>query len=232
MQEVCRAAFFDRAAMYGEESRMREDHKNNINRRNYQKELEQIITQNEKEGVVPSLFLHSCCAPCSSYVLEYLSKFFNITVYYYNPNIFPSKEYEERAEEVERLVAEIPTVHPIHFQSGVYNPIIFMNAIKGHESDPEGGARCEICFKLRLRETARLAALGGYDYFTTTLSISPLKDAQLLNTIGEEAGAEYKIHYLNSDFKKKNGYKRSIELSEEYKLYRQNYCGCVFSKRE
>ncbi|MEG0812846.1 MAG: epoxyqueuosine reductase QueH [Clostridium sp.] len=211
---------------------MREDHKNNINRRNYQKELEQIIAQNEKEGMVPSLFLHSCCAPCSSYVLEYLSNFFNITVYYYNPNIFPSKEYEERAEEVERLVAELPAVHPIHFQSGVYNPTVFMDAVKGHESDPEGGARCEICFKLRLRETARLAALGGYDYFTTTLSISPLKDAQLLNTIGEEAGAEYGVHYLNSDFKKKNGYKRSIELSEAYQLYRQNYCGCIFSKRE
>lgn len=200
--------------------------------RNYQKEMEKVIRQNKEKGNVPSLFLHSCCAPCSSYVLEYLSSFFNITVFYYNPNIFPAEEYKERADEVERFIKEIPAMSPIHFQCGEYHPEIFFEAVKGHEKDKEGGDRCEICFRLRLKEAARLAAEGGYDYFTTTLSISPLKNAALLNDIGEEMGRDFGVRYLNSDFKKKNGYKRSTELSAEYHLYRQNYCGCVFSKRE
>lgn len=201
-------------------------------KRNYQKELEQVITVNEKEGRVPTLFLHSCCAPCSSYVLEYLSSFFSITLYYYNPNIYPPEEYGEREAEAARLVAELPARYPIQFIAGEYLPELFYEAVKGHEQDPEGGVRCEICFRMRLREAARLASLGNFDYYTTTLSISPLKDAELLNKIGEELGEEYEVRYLNSDFKKKNGYKRSTELSKEYNLYRQDYCGCVFSKQE
>lgn len=211
---------------------MIEKHTTGGSNRNFQKEMEMTIRQNEEKGNVPSLFLHSCCAPCSSYVLEYLSSFFNITVFYYNPNIFPAEEYKERAGEVERLIKELSTVRPIRFICGEYGPETFFNAVKGHEMDEEGGARCEICFRLRLKEAARLAAEGGYDYFTTTLSISPLKNAVLLNEIGEEMGRGFGVRYLNSDFKKKNGYKRSTELSAEHHLYRQNYCGCVFSKRE
>lgn len=202
------------------------------NKRNYQKELEKVIVQNESEGKAPTLFLHSCCAPCSSYVLEYLSGFFRITVFFYNPNIYPPEEYEDRVCEVERLIRELPAVYPIRLLKGSYDPASFYEAVKGHEQDPEGGERCALCFRQRLHEAAKMAAEGGYDYFTTTLSISPLKDAQLLNDIGEAAGAACGVRYLNSDFKKKNGYKRSTELSREYNLYRQNYCGCVFSKRE
>lgn len=202
------------------------------NKRNYQKEMEQVVSREQRAECVPSLFLHSCCAPCSSYVLEYLSAFFAITVYYYNPNIYPPQEYEERVAEVERLIAELPAVHPIRFHSGEYRPELFYEAVKGHEPDPEGGERCGICFELRLREAARLASEGDYDYFTTTLTISPLKDAERLNGIGERLGEEYGVKFLNSDFKKRGGYQRSIELSKEYGLYRQNYCGCVFSMRE
>lgn len=202
------------------------------NKRNYQKEMEQVMSREQRAECVPSLFLHSCCAPCSSYVLEYLSAFFAITVYYYNPNIYPPQEYEERVAEVERLIAELPAVHPIRFHAGEYRPELFYEAVKGHEPDAEGGERCGICFELRLREAARLAAEGGYDYYTTTLTISPLKDAKRLNEIGERLGEEYGVKFLNSDFKKRGGYQRSIELSKEYGLYRQNYCGCVFSMRE
>ncbi|MGN0987997.1 MAG: epoxyqueuosine reductase QueH [Otoolea sp.] len=201
-------------------------------KRNYQKEMEKVLEAVQKEGKVPRLFLHSCCAPCSSYVLEYLSQYFQITVFYYNPNISPQEEYEERTEEVKRLIRELPAVHPIHFVEGTYHPEEFYEAVKGHEEDPEGGERCGICFRLRLSEAARLAKEGGYDWFTTTLTISPLKNAARLNEIGEEMGAKYGVRFLNSDFKKKNGYKRSTELSAQYHLYRQNYCGCVFSKRE
>ncbi len=202
------------------------------NNRNFQKEMDRLIEKNQREGVVPTLFLHSCCAPCSSYVLEYLSQYFKITVYYYNPNIYPPEEYEERTMEVERLIRELPAEHPISFAAGEYRPELFYEAVKGHETDPEGGERCGICFALRLEEAARLAKEGNFDYFTTTLTISPLKDAARLNQIGEEMGAKYGVAYLNSDFKKKNGYKRSTELSKEYALYRQDYCGCVFSMRE
>lgn len=201
-------------------------------KKNYQKEMEKIIDAAQKEEKLPTLFLHSCCAPCSSYVLEYLSRYFSITVFYYNPNISPLEEYKERTEEVERLIAELPAEHPIRFVQGEYHPEEFYEAVKGHEKDPEGGERCSICFRMRLEESARLAKEGGYDWFTTTLTISPLKDAARLNTIGEEMGAKYGVSFLNSDFKKKNGYKRSTELSAQYHLYRQNYCGCVFSKRE
>ena len=202
------------------------------NKRNYQKEMERVLAKAEGKELPPTLFLHSCCAPCSSYVLEYLSRYFRITVFYYNPNISPQKEYEDRTEEVKRLIRELPAGYPIQYMEGAYCPEVFYETVKGHETDPEGGERCEICFRLRLEEAARLAKEGGFDWFTTTLTISPLKNAALLNAIGEEMGEKYGIAFLNSDFKKKNGYKRSVELSAEYHLYRQNYCGCVFSRRE
>ncbi|MBQ7796599.1 MAG: epoxyqueuosine reductase QueH [Lachnospiraceae bacterium] len=205
-----------------------------MNKRNYQKELDKLISGLVKENQVPTLFLHSCCAPCSSYCLEYLSEYFEITVFYYNPNIFPSEEYEDRVGEQERLIAELNAggvKHPIRLVKGEYHPEDFYAAAKGLEKEPEGGARCTECFKLRLTESAKLAKEGGYDYFTTTLTISPLKDAERLNRIGEEAGEKYGVRFLNSDFKKKNGYKRSTELSREHNLYRQNYCGCVYSKQ-
>lgn len=206
--------------------------KKQTTKRNYQKEMEKILDAAVRDGKVPTLFLHSCCAPCSSYVLEYLSKYFSITVFYYNPNISPMEEYKARTEEVKRLISELPAVHPISFIEGKYDPECYYEAVKGHEQDPEGGERCKICFEMRLREAARLAASGGYDWFTTTLTISPLKNAERLNSIGHAMGEEYHVAFLPSDFKKKEGYKRSIELSAEYHLYRQNYCGCVFSKRE
>lgn len=200
--------------------------------RNYQKELEKIIEECEKTGKVPRLFLHSCCAPCSSYVFEYLSKYFDITDFFYNPNINPSKEYEKRVEEIKRLIQELPMEHTVHFTEGDYKPEDFFAMAKGLEEVPEGGERCFRCYRMRLEETAKKAAEGGYDYFTTTLTISPLKNAEKLNEIGEELAEIYGVKHLPSNFKKKNGYKRSIELSTEYNLYRQNYCGCVFSKRE
>ena len=212
-----------------------EIHKNinkSNNNRNFQKEMDRLIEKNQGKGIIPTLFLHSCCAPCSSYVLEYLSQYFKITVYYYNPNIYPPEEYEERTMEVERLIRELPAKYPISFISGEYRPELFYEAVKGHEGDKEGGERCSICFSLRLEEAARLAKEGNFDYFTTTLTISPLKNAARLNQIGEEMGEKYGVSYLDSDFKKKNGYKRSVELSGEYGLYRQDYCGCVYSRAE
>lgn len=203
-----------------------------MNRRNYQKELEKIIAKNESESRVPRLLLHSCCAPCSSYVLEYLSQYFEITVFYYNPNISPLEEYEKRAEEQRQLIDELPAKHPIRLQVGEYEPERFYEMARGLEQVPEGGERCFGCYRLRLEEAARLAAEGGYDYFATTLTISPLKNAGKLNEIGEELGEIYRVSHLPSDFKKKNGYKRSVELSAEYGLYRQNYCGCVYSREE
>lgn len=200
--------------------------------RNYQKELEKIIEENRKLNKVPRLFLHSCCAPCSSYVLEYLSNYFSITVFYYNPNISLKEEYEHRVEEIRRLIEEMEFANPVEFVEGRYEPKEFFDMAKGLEEVPEGGERCFRCYRLRMEEAARHAKEGGYDYFTTTLTISPLKNAGKLNEIGEELGEIYEVSHLPSDFKKKNGYKRSIELSHEHGLYRQNYCGCVFSKRE
>ncbi len=199
---------------------------------NYQKELEHLIDQLEKEQRRPRLFLHSCCAPCSSYVLEYLSVYFDITIFFYNPNIHPEEEYIRRVEEQKALIKAMPLKSEVHFLQGDYVPLEYYEAIKGLELEPEGGERCFVCYELRLREAARGAAFGGYDYYTTTLSISPHKNAEKLNEIGERLAEEYHIPYLPSDFKKKNGYKRSIELSKEYDLYRQDYCGCVFSKRD
>lgn len=200
--------------------------------RNFQKELEAIIEQNRKNGVVPSLLLHSCCAPCSSYCLEYLSQYFKITVLYYNPNLFPAGEYERRVSEQKKLVSALPTKYPVTLVEMKGEPEEFYSAVKGLEHIREGGERCFACFRLRLERAARYAKENGFDFFTTTLTISPLKNAQKLNEIGEEAGEKSGVRHLPSDFKKKNGYKRSVELSKVYGLYRQDYCGCVFSKRE
>ena len=198
--------------------------------RNYQKEMEQMISAYAKEGRTPRLFLHACCAPCSSYVLEYLSAHCFITVFYYNPNITDREEYALRVSELRRLIREMPFLRPVRFLEGTYEPEEFHRLTKGHEADPEGGDRCGICFRQRLEKTAETAAELGFDYFTTTLTISPLKDAARLNAIGEAAGSAFGIAFLPSDFKKKNGYLRSTQLSAEYGLYRQNYCGCSFSK--
>ena len=200
--------------------------------RNYQKELEQRIAKMEADGKKPTLLLHSCCAPCSSYVLEYLASHFQITDFYYNPNISPKQEYEERREELRRLIDEMGLAGSVTFLEGEYRPEEFYAMAKGMENLPEGGERCFLCYEMRLREAAVQAKELGLDYFATTLTISPLKNAQKLNEIGERLAAEYGVAHLPSDFKKKNGYKRSVELSAEHHLYRQNYCGCVFSKRQ
>lgn len=196
---------------------------------NYQRELEKLIECLGKEEKVPKLLLHSCCAPCSSYVLEYLSNYFKITVFYYNPNIYPESEYTKRILEQQTLIAEMKTQHPVSFIAGSYDKERFYEMAKGMEHLKEGRERCFRCYELRLRESVKLALEGGFDYFATTLSISPLKNAAKLNEIGMRLAKEYGVSYLPSDFKKKNGYKRSIELSKKYGLYRQDYCGCEFS---
>ena len=201
------------------------------NRRNYQKELEAIIKSNADNNKFPRLLLHSCCAPCSSYCLEYLAEFFDITLLYFNPNIFPADEYTYRIAEQKRLIDSLPLKRKVEFIEGGYEPEEFFAAVSGLEDEPEGGRRCEECWLLRLEEAAACAKEGDFDYFTTTLSISPLKSAEKLNNIGERLAEEYGVRYLFSDFKKRGGYQRSIELSKEYNLYRQNYCGCVFSRR-
>ncbi len=203
-----------------------------MNRINYQKELEKELERITAAGRTPRLLLHSCCAPCSSYVLEYLSDYFPITVFYYNPNIYPPEEFGKRVEEQQRLIRELPVKHPVSFLEGPYEPERFYEMAKGLEQVPEGGERCFRCYRLRLEEAAQMARAGEFDYFTTTLSISPLKNAEKLNEMGAYLAEEYKVPYLFSDFKKRNGYKRSTELSAEYGLYRQDYCGCVFSLRE
>ena len=203
--------------------------------RNYQKELDKIIEDaGAREGGAPSLFLHGCCAPCSSYVLEYLRQYFRITVFYYNPNITEDAEYRKRVEEQKRLIAaynQKAQGYSIEVLEGDYEPDRFFQIAKGLEACPEGGERCFACYELRLLETAKRARAGNYDYFTTTLSISPLKNAAKLNEIGEKLAASCGVAWLPSDFKKRDGYKRSIELSKEYELYRQDYCGCVYSRR-
>ena len=214
---------------------------------NYQLELEKIIKQlQEGQGraaeagtVRPTLLLHACCAPCSSYCLEYLRQWFDITVFYFNPNITGEQEYRKRVEEEKRLIKSMNeeagltgSVSEIKIMEGRYEPSEFLEIAKGYEECPEGGERCERCFRQRLMESAKAASEGGFDFFTTTLTISPLKNAELLNSIGREAGEKYGIAFLPSDFKKKGGYQRSIELSKEYHLYRQDYCGCGYSKAE
>ena len=198
-----------------------------MNKRNYQNELDKIIKENASFPQKPSLLLHVCCAPCSSYCLEYLTLHFDVTVLYSNSNIDDPDEYCLRRNESERLTQ---IMNEGKWMEGNYTPEVFHELVKGHELDQEGGERCEICFRMRLEEAAAFALKNGFDYFTTSLTISPLKDADKLNRIGEELALKYKIKFLPSDFKKKGGYQRSIELSKEYGLYRQNYCGCSYSK--
>lgn len=201
-----------------------------MNAVNYQKELDKILSEIKGSDKLPKLLVHSCCAPCSSYVLEYLNPYFKITVLYYNPNISPVEEYEKRKAEQIRLINEGDWKNPIDIMDCDYEGDKYTAAVKGLENEPEGGARCRVCFGLRLDEAARLARANDFDYFVTTLSISPLKNARLLNEIGNKLGEKYGIKYLPSDFKKREGYKRSIELSRRYNLYRQNFCGCKYSK--
>lgn len=200
--------------------------------RNYAKELERLIQKLQQEGKVPRLLLHACCAPCSSAVLEYLSQYFAITLLYYNPNIAPLEEYQKREAELRRLVSQMKFIHPVELLPCQYDGQAFVQAARGLEGEPEGGKRCEACFRLRLRYAAQEAARLRFDYYTTTLSISPMKNAPLLNQLGEEIGREFGVAHLPSDFKKKDGYKRSVQLSKEYDLYRQDYCGCAFSKAQ
>ena len=197
--------------------------------RNFQKELEKKLQELQQQDV-KHLLLHSCCAPCSSYVIEYLSRYFRITVFYYNPNISAEEEYRKRVLEQQRFIKEFPAKYSVDFVEGDYEPRVFFDTVKGYEQCKEGGERCFLCYELRLKKTAQLAAEKGYDYFTTTLTISPLKNSVKLNEIGLRLGEEYGVPYLLSDFKKKEGYKRSIELSKEYGLYRQNYCECAYSR--
>ena len=201
-----------------------------MNKVNYQKELDRIIDGLGQQGEPPRLLLHVCCAPCSSYCLEYLSEYFDITVYYYNPNISKKEEYLKRLAEEERYISVKEFKRPVKLTESTYDPQEFFDAVRGLEKEPEGGLRCRECFKLRLEASAKKAKELGFEWFTTTLTISPLKNAALLNEIGAEMGEKYGVKWLPSDFKKKEGYKRSIELSREYGLYRQDYCGCVFSR--
>ncbi len=201
-----------------------------VPKRNYRIEQEKIIKA--FEGEPPRLLLHSCCAPCSSAVLEYLSQHLAITVFYFNPNIFPEEEFLHRIAEQKRLISELPCKNTVEFIDHGWQSERFYAAVKGLEHIPEGGERCFACYRLRLEETAMLAAEMGFDFFTTTLSVSPYKNADKLNEIGEELAEKYGVKHLPSDFKKKDGYKRSIQLSAEYSLYRQDYCGCVFSQKE
>ena len=196
---------------------------------NYQLILDKKLKEISENENVPTLLLHSCCAPCSSYVLEYLSEYFNIIILFYNPNIMPFDEYNRRLEEQKRLVAEMETKNNVKIIEGEYNVNDFLEVVKGLEDEPEGGARCEKCFRLRLNEAAVFAKELGADYFTTTLTVSPHKNSQIINAIGDEISEEYGVVYLQSDFKKRNGYKRSIELAKQYDLYRQDYCGCVYT---
>lgn len=204
-----------------------------MNNINYQKELNKILNKlKENKNTKTSLLLHSCCAPCSSYVLQYLTNYFDITVLYYNPNITDRNEYEKRKSEQIRLIGEMPHIHDINIIDTEHEPEKFYNIAKGLENCPECGERCLKCYKLRLEKTAQTAKENNFDYFCTTLTISPLKSSKAINQIGIELAKQYGVEFLPSDFKKKEGFKTSIELSKKYGLYRQNYCGCEFSKPE
>ena len=200
-------------------------------KQNYQILCEKTIQETCRNEVRPTLLLHACCAPCSSYVLEYLSRYFQITLFFYNPNIEPKEEYYFRQKELERLVTEMGLSDDVKIICAEYHPEAFTEIAKGMEHFPEGTSRCAACYRLRLSASAKLAATDGFDFYTTTLSISPYKNAEWLNTIGQEEGAKAGVKWLFSDFKKKNGYKRSCELSAQYGLYRQDFCGCVYSKQ-
>lgn len=199
-------------------------------KQNYQRLLEKEINVIREQNYIPKLLLHACCAPCCSYVLEYLSDYFTITVFFYNPNIMPRSEYDKRMLEMKRLTEEMTTKNLVSFMEGDYDNHSFLTLTKDFIAEPEGGYRCQKCFLMRLSKVAEIAKLGGFDYFTTTLTVSPYKDAQEINKIGESLSSVVGINYLYSDFKKNDGYKKSIVLSKKYNLYRQNYCGCSFSK--
>ena len=191
---------------------------------NYQLDTDKCLAALPQDGK-PTLLLHSCCGPCSSYVLEYLTQYFDVTILYYNPNIQPRAEYEKRLFYQREVLRHIPA----HIMECAYDGAAFDAAAAGYEAEPEGGARCTRCFLLRLEETARRAAQGGFDYYCTTLTVSPHKDAQRINRIGAEMGAKYGVQWLPSDFKKRDGYLRSIRLAQAYGLYRQDWCGCAYS---
>ena len=195
---------------------------------NYNQLMEEIINNLDS---VPKILLHSCCAPCSSHVISALSNYFDITILYYNPNISPIKEYEKRKEEQIRLIKQLNTKNKLDIMDCDYDNNKYIDIVKGLENEPERGARCHKCYHLRMKKTASLASINNYDYFATTLTVSPHKDAKIINKIGLFLEKEYSIKYLPNDFKKKDGYKHSIELSKKYDLYRQDYCGCIYSKR-
>lgn len=204
-----------------------------MNNINYQKELDKILNKlKENKNTKTSLLLHSCCAPCSSYVLQYLTNYFYITVLYYNPNITDRNEYEKRKSEQIRLIGEMPHINDINIIDTEHEPEKFYDIARGLENCPECGERCLKCYKLRLEKTAQTAKENNFDYFCTTLTISPLKSSKAINQIGIELAKQYGVEFLPSDFKKKEGFKTSIQLSKKYGLYRQNYCGCEFSKPE
>lgn len=200
-------------------------------KQNYQLLLDQCIASECQGEKRPSLLLHACCAPCSSYVLEYLSHYFAITLFFYNPNISPEEEHRFRQTELERLIQEMGFHRQIPIITPPYDPSVFQSMAKGLENEAEGGKRCQHCYRIRLHQSAIFAARNNFDFFTTTLSISPYKNAEWLNTIGSEEGEKAGVRYLLSDFKKRNGYRRSCELSKLYGLYRQNYCGCIYSRQ-
>ena len=199
---------------------------------NYQKKLDELIERLKKEGEKPTLLLHACCAPCSSYCLEYLSKHFDITVLFYNPNIETEGEYNKRVSELVRFIDECRSIEGVKLEILDYDNSEFYELVEGMEDEKEGGARCFKCYELRLKKTAEFAKEKHFKYITTTLTISPHKNSEKINEIGVRVADEYGIKYLLSDFKKNDGFKRSLELSKEYDLYRQNFCGCEFSKRE
>lgn len=200
---------------------------------NYHKILESTLEEVKTKfvGRKPDLLLHSCCGPCSSYVVSFLMNFFNIYIFYYNPNIYPEKEYLKRKEEQLKLLS-YTDFKDIKFVDGKYDHLLFLEEVKGYEQCFEGGNRCDICFKMRLKETVEMAKKLRLDYFSTTLTVSPHKNSDKINAIGKELENKYFCNYLFSDFKKKDGYKKSIELSKKYNLYRQNYCGCEFSLKK
>ena len=193
----------------------------------YELEKKELESIKDKKKIL----LHSCCAPCSSHVITFLTKYFDITILYYNPNISPKSEYDKRKKEQIRLIKEIDKINNIDIIDCDYDNDKYESLIKGYEDAPERGDRCTICFNLRLEKTANMAKLLGYDYFCSTLSVSPYKNSKLINEIGERLGKEYNVKWLYSDFKKEDGYKKSIELSHKYNLYRQDYCGCKYSVR-
>lgn len=199
---------------------------------NYNKVMEDMLFKLKEQGIVPTILLHSCCAPCSSHVISTLTEYFNITILYYNPNIEPYDEYLKRKNEEIKFINEYPNINKLEIIDCDYDNDLFHECVKGLEDIPEGGSRCFKCYFLRLEKTAKMAKELGYDYFATTLTVSPLKKSDKLNEFGEFLSKKYEINYLYSDFKKKNGYKHSIELAKEYNLYRQDYCGCIYSKRE